>query len=239
MSDESPNIPPVQPFEDNSVPKAPPKREISALVWGVILLVVGLLFLADTLGVLDSLQSVIWAMLFAAGGAVFLFLFFSDRDRWWAVIPGMALLGISGVIGLDALMPRLGEVIGGSLFLGALGLAFWVVYLNNREFWWAIIPGGVLVTLAAVAAVDQIVPFGDWGGTVFFLGVGLTFLLVYLVPAPQGRMRWAIIPAGICLVLSVIVAAGSTGAAPLVFGAALVAAGLYLLVRATRTAPRE
>ena len=32
---------------------------------------------------------------------------------------------------------------GGALFLGSIGLAFWVIYFVRRDFWWAVIPGGV------------------------------------------------------------------------------------------------
>ena len=34
---------------------------------------------------------------------------------------------------------------GGALFLGCIGIAFWVIYLADRARWWGIIPGGVLL----------------------------------------------------------------------------------------------
>ena len=37
------------------------------------------------------------------------------------------------------------------MFLGTIGLSFWVIYLTRRDFWWAVIPGGALMTLALVA----------------------------------------------------------------------------------------
>jgi hypothetical protein len=53
---------------------------------------------------------------------------------------------------------------GRALFLAALSLAFWAVYLTRREQWWAIIPGGALATLALVAALDTIKLPIDTGG---------------------------------------------------------------------------
>ena len=74
-------------------------------------------------------------------------------------------------------------------FLGALGLAFFAVYLTGRERWWAIIPGGVLITLGLVAALTTRFGVVDNGG-VLFAGIGVTFLLVGIL----SNARWAYIP---------------------------------------------
>ena len=116
--------------------------------------------------------------------------------------------------------------------MGAIGLSFWIVYLVDRAHWWAIIPGGVLVTLAAVAALDKAAD-GVSGG-VFFLGLGATFLLVALAPNPHGRMRWGYIPAAVLLVFGALLIVGFTDALRFAAPAGLILAGGFLLLRAFR-----
>lgn len=87
----------------------------------------------------------------------------------------------------------------GPAFLGSIGVGFALVYLADRSHWWAIIPGGVLGTLAAVAAIDE-VGYGDietggiplaWGspltgGPVASSGRRAPYLGVYSGPCAHG-----------------------------------------------------
>jgi hypothetical protein len=120
----------------------------------------------------------------------------------------------------------------GSVLLGFTGFGFIMVYLLSRANWWGIIPGGVLLTLSMVALVESGGSRTHDGGPVFLAGMGLTFLAVYLAPTPKGRMRWALIPAGIFLVLGTIAAADTYVAFGAVWPLFLIAAGVYLLYRA-------
>jgi hypothetical protein len=201
----------------------------SALAVGGGLIVLGLLFLLQNFGLLGGLESLIWVVLFGLGGLIFLYVFASNREQWWAVIPGFTLLGLATLIGFG---DRLGAV-GGALFLGAIALSFWVIYFVRRDFWWAVIPGGVLATLAAVAGMSEFLPDRAAGG-IFFLGLAATFLAVYLLPAPQGRMTWAIIPSGILAVLGLLVMLSLGGIFNYLWAVALIVAGLFLLVRTFR-----
>lgn len=174
------------------------------LFWGALLVGLGLLLLLQNLNLFDFVWSAVWTILFAAGAVFFLFIFMSNRnENWWAVIPGFALLGIASLIGIETSFPRLGNIVGGSLFLAQLGVSFWIIYLLNRSRWWAIIPGGVLLTLAVVSGLDEVLPGLETGG-VFFLGLAGTFGLVYLRPGTPGRMGWALIPAVVLLVLGIL-----------------------------------
>jgi hypothetical protein len=112
-----------------------------------------------------------------------------------------------------------------------IGLAFWIVYFTNREYWWAVIPGGTLVTLGLVAGATSI-----WGGVelggLFFVGLGLTFLLVAVLPTPQGQMKWAYIPAVVLLAMGALIWLAATSLLQYLWPLALIAAGGYLLWRA-------
>ena len=211
-----------------------------SLVWGVLLVVVGLLFLAQNLGLGGLLWSGLWAFMFGDGGLAFLYVFATDyRERWWAVIPGFALLAIGGLIGMEILFPRLGDLIGGSFFLGMLGLSFLIVYVVHREHWWAVIPAGVLLTLSVVAGVDQLDIRWIDSGAIFFFGLGATFVIVSVLPTPQGPMRWALIPAGVMVILGSIVAAQGASLTRYLFPLALIVGGAYLLIRGMSVRPRE
>jgi len=201
----------------------------SRIVGGVLLIALGVLFLLQTFGFLDWLMALFWAVAFAAAGVAFLVVFLRDQAHWWAIIPGFALLGLAALIGLDWLWPAAGDALGGTLFLGGVGLSFWVVYFFRREQWWAIIPGGVMFTLALIAALPSTLDDMVSGGTLF-LGIGLTFGLLSVVPTSQGRMKWALIPAAVLGLMGVLFVVAST---PLIhlWPVALILVGLYLLFR--------
>ena len=203
-------------------------------VGAILLIGVGILLLLQNFGILVGVVALIWSLIFAAGGLIFLYLFLTNRTQWWAIIPGFALLGLAALIALDEFLPRVGDALGGTIFLGGIGLAFWVIYFLNREHWWAIIPGGVMFTVALVAGLDSVFEGAETGG-VLFLGLGLTFGLLSLLPTPQGRMRWALIPAAVLLVMGLLITAATTGVLDFLFAAALILAGLYLLFRMFRS----
>ncbi|MBX3001616.1 MAG: hypothetical protein KF893_24045 [Caldilineaceae bacterium] len=206
------------------------------LLWGGLLIIAGLLFLVQNLGWFDflgfvprALWSLIWAGIFGAAGMAFLAgLVLTGRRNWWMAIPGFTLLGLSGTIVASDILPFI--PFEGSIFLGSIGLGFLTVYVMNRDMWWAVIPGGVLGTLALVAAVDEF-NVGDLSGAIFFLGLGLTFGLVAMLPTPKGRMTWALIPAGVMLVMSMVVLTSAYGLFNLLWPLILVGVGALILFR--------
>ena len=209
------------------------KRFDVRAVGGILLIVVGILLLLQGFGILGVVVALIWALVFGAAGLVFLYVFLTDRANWWAVIPGFGLLGIAALIALDEFWPQVGDAVGGALFLGGVGLAFWIIYFINRKHWWAVIPGGVMFTLALVAGLSPIYEGPAMGG-VFFLGLGLTFGLLSFVPTPHGRMKWALIPAAVLLVMGLLITAITTGILDVLFAAVLILVGLYFLFRVFR-----
>lgn len=198
----------------------------SSIIIGAVLVVLGLLFLAQNFRLFGGLENLVFVVLFGLGGLAFLYVFAANQEHWWAIIPGFTLLGIAALIGLG---DRLGAI-GGALFLGAIGLAFWVIYVIRREFWWAIIPAGVLTTLAVVAATADYIEGVAVGGF-FFLGLAATFALVYLLPTPEGRMKWALIPAGVLGLMGLLMILSLGGLINYIVPAALILAGLALVAR--------
>lgn len=204
------------------------------IILALLLIGAGIVFLLDSLELVEF-GALLWAAAFVVAGLIFLSVFFLDREQWWALIPGFVLLSLGGLIGTGELLPGLEGGWMGALFLGGIGLPFWVLFLMRRDFWWAIIPGGVLWTVALISGLSETLP-GEISGGILFLGIGLTFAVVSLVPTPEGRMKWALIPAGIMLLLGVIVMASTGGELfAYLWPAAFIIAGLYLLVRSVLT----
>lgn len=174
----------------------------SRLFWGVVLIVGGVLFLLQNLFNIQ-LGALFWSILFVLGGLFFLSVYWTERSNWWAIIPGFVLIGIGLTIGLGGLFPAAADILGGTIILGSLGLSFLVIYLLNRDFWWTLIPAGVLLTLAVVISLESVLT--DFGFvSLFFLGIALTFAVVALLPTTQGKMTWAWIPAAILGLLGII-----------------------------------
>jgi len=200
------------------------------VVGGILLIVAGVLFLLQNMGVFGNAVTLLWAFLFGAGGVAFMYVFLTERANWWALIPGFALLSLGATTALSQLAPAMGEAWGGTVFLGGIGLAFWVIYFLDRENWLAVIPGGALFTIGLVAGLSSILAGIETGG-IFFLGLGLTFGLLSLLPTPQGRMKWALIPAGVLLAMGLLTTAASASLLKYLWPAALILAGLYFIFR--------
>lgn len=196
---------------------------------GLVLVGLGVLFLLQNFGYLGSLRSQIWAALFGFGGLAFIWVFFTNREHWWALIPGFTLLGLAFTIGLSD-TPLGGEWVG-AVFLGMIGMAFVVIYLLRPDYWWAIIPAGALMTLAGVVVASSVLP-GEASGGILFLGLAATFGMLYLLPNPSERLTWALIPAGILAAIGAVLIAGAGRLPGLLLPLALIAAGGVVVVRA-------
>lgn len=203
------------------------KRIDPSIVFGLTLILAGGLFVLQNMGILDNVGDVFWGAIFLAAGALFLFMFFTGS--WWAVIPGCVLAGIGALI----LLPDSLEIYGGALFLGSISLAFWLVFATApRERWWALIPAGVLTTLALVTFLPDLVG-DDATGSIFFLGLALTFLLVaLLVP----NMRWAYYPAAALAFVGLLALLALGSIANYVWAILLIGVGGYLVYRSFRRA---
>ena len=208
------------------------KRFDLRILWGGLLIFAGGLFLLQEMNLIPSAWDLIWAGLFGVGGCVFLYAYWTDRSQWWPLIPGLGLLSLGALILINEILPGADWV--GAIFLGGIGLSFWLIYALNRDNWWAVIPGGVLMTLAVVAGVDPFVS-GDAGGGIFMLGLSFTFGLVGLLPNRQGKMTWAFIPAGVLFLLGIFLITPLLPLLNFIWPAALILLGVYFILRNLRS----
>ncbi|KPL73582.1 hypothetical protein ADN00_14680 [Ornatilinea apprima] len=205
-------------------------------ILGVILVVLGAVSMAQIMGVFPEgsmFMTSIIALAFLGGGAAFLAVFLGNRANWWALIPGVILADLGLLIGFSEFVPGF-DVISGAFFMAGLSLAFWLVYIFAPQNWWAIIPGGVLLTLAAIILLSDITDSdGFFVPAVLFLGMAATFAALALLRGHDAPVRWAWIPAGVLGVMGAMMALSATSLVGYVWPAALVLGGLYLIIRPT------
>ena len=200
-----------------------------ALIPGAVML-----FLAMTTLMVDTIGGE-WI------GSLFLFLialsffvvYMNDRTRQWALLVSYVMFVLSIA---PAMASGRGDTAAyyGSVFLFAIALPFFVVYFRSNENWWAIIPAGVMTTLAVIAgaAIAGWIKDGTDGGfanAVLMGGLAVTFSVVWL----RHSMAWA-------KVVTIILAALAVGSVFFVsyyevfWPVAIILAGAYLLFTALR-----
>lgn len=204
------------------------------VIVGVLMLLFGGLALFQTLTNYQyqgDLWGILFAILFFLAGVAFTYVFFSDRTRnWWSVIPGFTMIGLGLLIGSQILFPRFPGTVSAAVFLAAIGLSFIVIYLNNRSQWWPIIPGGVMLSVAALVVVADY--SGEIGVSIMFLGIAATFAALALIKQPnQQKMQWAWIPAGIMAALALLMGLIGGAFSGYIWAAALILVGGYLVIR--------
>ena len=204
------------------------KRSKTSLIMGGMLVLAGVSLLLQELGIIPRAGDLMGGLLFGGAGVFFLQRYWQSRSHWWMLIPGILLLSLGAVIAVNSVVPNAEWT--GAIFLAGMGLCFWVVFSQNRGNWWAAIPGGVLVTLAVVSGVSPFVGPSIRNG-VLFLGFGLTFVLVGMLPVPRGRMTWAYIPAGVFLGIGVMLFTPFHRLSLYIGPGVLVVLGLYFIIR--------
>ena len=126
--------------------------------------------------------------------------YLTDRTRnWWALIPGGVMLFLS-LITLLVDYTSTDEWIG-ALFLFMVAISFFVVYLNNRTQWWALLVAYITGVLGIAPLMSVGGRNAEYFGSVFLFAVALPFFVLYFRSAQNW---WAIIPAGAVSVVAVI-----------------------------------
>jgi hypothetical protein len=204
------------------------------LILGVLLVLGGILSLLDATGVITNSGGIFGGLIFGAGGLIFLYMLINNRENWWAAFPAFTLLGLAA----SSILPDSLEAYNGLVFFTGISLGFWWVYFTaTNEHWWAIIPAGVLLTLGIVSTVDNVSGGADTGG-LFFLGLGLTFILVAVLPGGSSR-SWALIPGTILLVFGALLGTPYRGVTEYLWPAALIILGGYFVLRFFINRPSE
>lgn len=211
------------------------ERQGARLLISILLIAFGVILLLANLNLLpfdiDS-ANWFWVIVFGLAGLGFLVTFISNPSNWWALIPGFTLLGLGIIVG--DFLPGPLEELNGAIFLGMIGLSFLFIAVLRRDQPWAVIPAGVLLSLVGVITVSAFTSSSMAPGAVLFLGMAITFILVYFLPWYGGRASWAIWPAGILGAMGLLMLAGMTDAINYVWPVALILGGTLVLLRGLR-----
>jgi hypothetical protein len=122
------------------------RKEKWMLIVSYIFLVIALMLALLSLEVLgDS-----WVATFVLGAIAlpFLYVYFSTgQTQWWALIPAYTLLAIGIMVPMLETDILSDELVPAYVF-SVIALPFFVVYIRNRENWWALIPAGIMSVMA-------------------------------------------------------------------------------------------
>jgi hypothetical protein len=196
-----------------------------ALIPAYVLWVVALLIALITLNILRD--EAIATFVLAAIALPFLIVFLRNRTQWWALIPTYVLFAVALMVGLIGIRVLRDEAIA-TYVLWAIALPFLIVFLNNNNQWWALIPTYVLGAIGLMVGLIGLRILNDLLIPAYVMfAIALPFFVVYLRDSKQW---WALIPAGIMAVigLSFFIAEAAVGyIGPVV----LIGVGVWIVVR--------
>lgn len=204
----------------------------SQLYWGLVLLLLGGLFLAVNLHMIPEPGGNLWALIFAGISALCLVGYFVGGVRNWGwLFPAT----VTGAIAATIWMAEAGVdgTLIGSMFMTAVSLPFWVAFVTApRTNWWGLIPGWVLLAIAGIIFAADRLP-GEVMAALIMFAIGLPFLVVYFARRTQW---WALIPGGITCGIGVMllfasVLRGELLAAVIMLGIAVPFFALFLIDR--------
>ena len=113
------------------------KRTYHSLIWGGLLIALGLALIANNMGWLGDWNVPVWSLILGACSLIFLVTYLSDRTQWWALIPGLVILGIAVAVFLAEEDLVSGEIVA-TFILGGIGLPFLLIFVTDRRHWWAL-----------------------------------------------------------------------------------------------------
>jgi len=177
-------------------------------------------------------------------GSIFLFMialsffivYWSNRAHTWALLVAYILF----VLSIAPAMASFGgdtAAYFGTIFLLAVALPFYIIYFRDAKNWWAIIPAGVMTTIAIIATLgiagwirDE--QTGGDSNAILMSGLAITFAVIWFRHAKD----WAKVVA-VILALVAVASVFFASYTEIFWPVAIILAGGYLLYTALRPKP--
>ncbi len=202
------------------------ERRKGSFWWGGLLVLLGIVLLLESLGIVSFVSRLVWALILIGIGSPFWYIYLSDRNQWWALIPGCVMVGV----GLGVL---LGGTLAGIIITASVSLPFWLIYLADRRNWWALIPGWVMASVSAIIVLGWI-GLGWLVAPFVMFSIAAPFILVYFLNRSQW---WALIPGGIMAAIGLLLLTGAVLGSGVFLPVALILLGFWLIYRTTQRRP--
>jgi hypothetical protein len=198
--------------------------ERHGLVWGGLLIVVGVLLLV---GIYIDLSAWIWIVLLALGGLGAFGLYLTDRTDWPMLLTAYVLWAVTLLIFFVTSNILRDEGVAFYVLL-AIALPFLGVFYFDRNLWWALIPAYVLLVIAVMVGLIGLGVLGDLLVPSYVMfAIALPFFVVYL----RDRRQWyLLIPGGVLAVVG-LAFLFAEAAFESIGALVLIVVGLGLLVR--------
>jgi hypothetical protein len=202
------------------------REKFISLIWGVVLILAGFLFLAQNLEWIPELPGEVWMAFFAVLSLLFFASYFiSGLQNWGWLFPAFIFGGLAVTITLGEAGVA-SDLTAAPILLG-VALPFVVIFLSKpRENWWALIPAWVMLVVTSIVLLGERVP-GEFIGALVMLSIALPFLVVFVVNRANW---WALIPAFVLFSVAVIILLSSTARAELIGPLVMFAIALPFLV---------
>jgi len=195
------------------------------LVWGGLLILLGVLSLLETY---TSLGPWVWVAVLTVAGLGTYGIYAKDRSEKWMLIVSYVLLVVAGLVMLITLNILRDEAIA-TYVLTAIALPFLLAFLqSDRTKWGLLIPPYVLIAVGVMVGLiglgildDLLIP------AYVLIAISIPFFVVY---ARDTKQWWPLIPGGITALigLSFLIA---EAAVQYIAPAILIVAGIWVLVR--------
>jgi hypothetical protein len=176
--------------------------------FAIILIAVGVLVLLQNTGIATGeTGQVVSTVVLTAVGIFFTALYFPGRRQWFWIALGFVFFSFA-LGNIVYFMPTLDEFYRQVIIFAGIGISFLTIYLHDRMQWWAMFPAGLLISISTSQLVENLSPNLESSG-ILLLGLGLAFLILYLIPTPVGQLKFALLPALILLAVGVVIILGS------------------------------
>jgi hypothetical protein len=192
-----------------------------------------MLFLALTTLMVDNVGGEwVGAMFLLLIALVFLFVYLSNRSRTWALLVAY----IFGVLSIAPMLAAFGDMAAyfGTVFFVAIAIPFFILYFRSENYWWAIIPAGVMTVLAVLATLGiagllNDATSGGYANAFLMAGLAATFAVVWL----RNHKPWAKIVA-VILAAVAVASVFFVSYYEIFWPVAIILAGIYLFYTALR-----
>jgi len=209
------------------------KSKDKHIIVATLIILIGVLILLHNLRVLYLDEQLFWGIVLIIVGGIFLRVYNRTSPRKSILIVGVLFLLLGLFITLDAIIFFPEDLIG-TFFLWIGGTIFISIYIHKNDLWWAIIPGGIFLILGIIVALNAVrLLEGDILWFIFLLGISLIFWFLFLIKDKKNKLDWAIYPAFLLTIFSFFILSliWESQLSNILFPASIMFCGAYLLIK--------